>query len=130
METTVLFPDFANNMETSIQYAMSGSQAHSLSNPKWSKYVQESFDLYHELDVLRDKIQDPDVVQAIDDSLQHLLFTLNAVFLDMGKAPGPVDQTALADFMRQISRRLQAENRSVKELLDQVRKTENNLLME
>ncbi|RAJ94504.1 hypothetical protein LX87_04391 [Larkinella arboricola] len=114
-------------METSIQYTMSGSQADSLFNPVWSKHVQESFDLYHELDVLRDTILDPDTVQEIDDCLQHLLFTLNAVFVDMSKAPGPVDQEALAAFMRQISRRLQAENHSVKELLERARKAENNL---
>ncbi|MFD1140286.1 hypothetical protein ACFQ4C_04170 [Larkinella insperata] len=117
-------------METSIQYAMSGSQAHSLSNPRWSKHVQESFDLYHELDVLRDKIQDPDTAQEVDDCLQHLLFTLNAVFIDMGKAPGPADPEALSEFMRQISRRLQAENRLAKELLERVRSAENNLLTE
>ncbi|MGA0558046.1 hypothetical protein ACO2Q8_15410 [Larkinella sp. VNQ87] len=102
---------------TTLLNAISCSQAGTLANPSWSRHVQESFDLYHELEILRDNVEQLENVQTIDERLGQLLFTLNTVFADLGKAPASSDQAALKNFMHQISRRLEAENRSVKELI-------------
>ncbi|GAB3335445.1 hypothetical protein GCM10027299_44440 [Larkinella ripae] len=102
---------------------MSGSQANLQLNPKWSRQVQESFDLYHDLEVLRDKVQSPEAIQSIDDSQRHLLFTLNSIFMELGAAPPSSEQFALKEFMRQISRRVQAENRLVKSVINQINTT-------
>lgn len=116
-------------MRTTQYLSMSGSQAETLSNPKWSRHVQESFDLYRELDAVREQVHEVDTMQAIDECMGHLLLTLNTVFTELGSAPASTDQTELKMFTRQIARRLQAENRLVKDVIRNVLANDPNVLL-
>ncbi|MFC5407843.1 hypothetical protein ACFPMF_00885 [Larkinella bovis] len=111
-------------METTLRLAMSGTPNAPHSSPRWNREVRESFALYHELESLRDRVGPLDTVLMIDECLGHLLQTLNLVVADLDNAPMASDQPAFKEFMRQIARRLQAENRSVKSLIRQVTETE------